>query len=637
VIGHERSGFEVGGRTLSPFVGRDRELATLNDLLATAEDGRGQVVGILGDPGVGKSRLLHEFRQGLERGRAAYIEGRCLSYGNTIPYLPIIDIVRNSFGVLDTDAPDVITQKVYAIVETLGVEREVTAPYLLHLLGCRSGVEAVQGLSPQAVKVRTMEALRQTAIAASRERPIIFAIEDLQWIDQTGEDALASLADSLAGCPIMLIATYRPGYRPKWLERSYATQIGLNRLTRAHSLAVLHSVIPEDELPPHLAKVILSHAEGVPFFLEELARAVTDHPDLRSDVMVPHTIQGVLVARIDRLPDEERLLLQTASVVGREVAVLVLKTVADLPEEVLRPRLSRLEASEFLHQTRVTPTEEYAFTHALTHEAAYQSVLEDRRRPLHAKVAEALETLSPDVRERRPELLAWHYSHAKLREPAIACWQLAGQSAIQRSASAEAIAHLGKGLDLLNELPDTPTRVPHELALRIALGQAQVMSAGYGSPELEPTLARARELCQQMGSRRISSPCSSACGASTSPAATSPRRRSWRTSCSPPPSDRLTRGSPPRLMSRAACPSSTRASWKRRGGTSSGRSSATVPSTRRLRPWRTGKTSEWLRFASWLGRSPCKAIVIRPLRRPCEDSRRRGPPPTRSLWRWPSI
>ena len=499
VVGHERSGFEVGGRTLSRFVGRERELATLNDLLARAEDGRGQVVGILGEPGVGKSRLLHEFRQGLERGRAAYIEGRCLSYGNTIPYLPIIDIVRNSFGVLDTDPPEVITQKVHAIVEVLGVERESTAPYLLHLLGCRSGVEAVVGLSPQAVKVRTMEALRQTAIAASRERPLIFAIEDLHWIDQTGEDALASLADSLAGCPIMLVATYRPGYRPTWLERSYATQIGLNRLTRAHSLAVLHSVIPEEELPPHLAQVILSHAEGVPFFLEELARAVTEHADLRSDVMVPHTIQGVLVARIDRLPDEERLLLQTASVVGREVAVPVLKAVADLPEEVLRPRLSRLEAAEFLHQTRVTPTEEYAFTHALTHETAYQSVLEDRRRPLHARVAEALETLSPDVRERRPELLAWHYSHALLREPAIACWQLAGQSAIQRSASAEAIAHLGKGLDLLNDLPDTPARVPQELTLRIALGQAQVMSAGYGAPELEPTLARARELCQQMG------------------------------------------------------------------------------------------------------------------------------------------
>jgi len=499
VIGHERSGFEVGGRTLSRFVGRERDLATLHDLLARAEEGHGQVVGILGEPGVGKSRLLHEFQQGLEPGRATYIEGRCLSYGSTIPYLPIIDIVRNSFGVLDTDDPDVITQKVHAGLEALGMEPESTAPYLLHLLGSKTGVEAVMGLSPQAVKVRTMEALRQTAIAGSRGRPIIFAVEDLHWIDQTGEDALASLAESLAGCPIMLIATYRPGYRPVWLERSYATQIGLNRLTRAHSLAVLHSVIPEQELPPHLAHVILSHAEGVPFFLEELARAVTDHPDLRSDVMVPHTIQGVLVARIDRLPEEERHLLQLSSVIGKEVSVSVLEAVADLPEEVLRRCLARLEATEFLHQTRVAPAEEYAFTHALTHEVAYQSVLEARRPPLHARVAEAIETLSPDIRERRPELLAWHYSKAELREPAIACWQLAGQCAIQRSASAEAIAHLRKGLELLDELPDTPERARQELMLRIALGQAQVMSAGYGAPELEPTLARARQLCQQMG------------------------------------------------------------------------------------------------------------------------------------------
>ncbi len=498
LIGHERTGFEVGGRTLSRFVGRERELATLHDLLARAEDGHGQVVGILGEPGVGKSRLLHEFQQGLERGRAAYIEGRCLSYGNTIPYLPIIDIIRNSFGVLDTDAAEVIAQKVHAGLTALGMEPESAAPYLLHLLGCKCGVEAVVGLSPQAVKSRTMEALRQTAIAGSRERPIIFAVEDLQWIDQTGEDALASLAESLAGCPIMLVATYRPGYRPAWLERSYATQIGLNPLTHVHSLAVLHSVVTEQELTPHLAQVILSRAEGVPFFLEELARAVTDHPDLRSDVMVPDTIQGVLVARIDRLPEEERHLLQTSSVIGKEVTVPVLKAVADLPEEVLRRCLAGLEAAEFLHQTRVAPTEEYAFTHALTHEAAYQSVLEARRRRLHARVAEAIEALSPDIRERRPELLARHYSHAELRGPAIACWQLAGQCALQRSASAEAIAHLGKGLDLLDEMPDTPDRASQELMLRIALGQAQVMSAGYGARELEPTLDRARELCQQM-------------------------------------------------------------------------------------------------------------------------------------------
>ena len=202
---------------------------------------------------------------------------------------------------------------------------------------------------------------------------------------------------------------------------------------------------------------------------------------------------------IDRLPEEERNLLQTSSVICKEVTIPILRAVADLPEEALRRCLARLETAEFLHRTRVAPTEEYAFTHALTHDVAYQSVLEARRRPLHARVAEAIETLSPDIRERRPELLAWHYSHAELRGPAIACWQLAGQCAIQRSASAEAIAHLGKGLDLLDGLPDTPERVPLELMLQIALGQAQVMSAGYGAPELEPTLARARELCEQMG------------------------------------------------------------------------------------------------------------------------------------------
>jgi hypothetical protein len=312
VVGHERSGFEVGGVTRSRFVGRARDLAVLHEYLRRAEGGRGQVVGLLGEPGVGKSRLLHEFRESLDPDRVGYIEGRCLSYGTTIPYLPIIDIVRESFGVLEGDAADVAAGKVHAGLQSLGMDPAASAPYLLHLLGSKEGVEAVVGLSPDAVKARTMEVLRQLGVAGSRQRPLVLAVEDVQWIDQTSEEALVSLAESLASYPLMLITTYRPGYRPPWLGRSYASQIGLDPLTAADSLAVVHSVVPEQELAPELARMIVAHAEGVPFFLEELARAVAEHPDLRSDVMVPDTIQGVLEARLSRLPAGEKRLLQVA-------------------------------------------------------------------------------------------------------------------------------------------------------------------------------------------------------------------------------------------------------------------------------------------------------------------------------------
>jgi tetratricopeptide (TPR) repeat protein len=489
----------VGGVALSRFVGRARDLAMLHEYLSRIEGGRGQVVGILGEPGVGKSRLLHEFRESLERGRVGYIEGRCLSYGSTIPYLPIIDIVRGSFSVLETDAADVVAAKLDAGLRALAMDPAASAPYLLHLLGSKVGVEAVVGLDPDAVKARTMDVLRQMGIAGSRQRPFILAVEDAQWIDPTSEEALVSLAESLAGCPLMLITTYRPGYRPPWLGRSYASQMGLDPLTPPDSLAVVHSVIPEQQLAPELAQMIVAHGEGVPFFLEELARAVAEHPDLRSDVMVPDTIQGVLEARLDRLPDAEKLLLQVASVIGKDVPVPLLQAVAAVPEADLRSSLARLQATEFVYLRRVSPAEEYTFKHALTHDAAYRSMLAEPRRGLHARAAAAIEGLYPDTRERQPELLARHYTNADLRPQAISCWQLAGQRAIRRSACAEAIAHLQAGLELLATLADTPARGPQELMLRLALGQAQVMAGGYGAPDVGRTLERAHELSQQVG------------------------------------------------------------------------------------------------------------------------------------------
>ena len=309
VVGHERSGFEVGGVARSRFVGRARDLAVLHEYLRRAEEGRGQVVGVLGEPGVGKSRLLHEFRESLDPDRVGYIEGRCLSYGTTIPYLPIIDIVRDSFRVLEGDAADVAAGKVHAGLQALGMDPAASAPYLLHLLGSKEGVEAVVGLIPDAVKARTMEVLRQLGMSGSRRRPPF-------WPSRTSSGSI------------------RPRRR-RWSARGEPRQLcgdADHHVPPGLPAAMAWTVLCEPDRPrpadgggqplggpfrrvrgragAGVGADLVAHAEGVPFFLEELARAVAEIPHLRSDIMVPDTIQGVLEARLNRLPAGEKRLLQ---------------------------------------------------------------------------------------------------------------------------------------------------------------------------------------------------------------------------------------------------------------------------------------------------------------------------------------
>jgi transcriptional regulator with AAA-type ATPase domain/tetratricopeptide (TPR) repeat protein len=495
LVGHERSGFEVGGIALSRFVGRQHELAMLREILTRVEEGRGQVVGVLGEPGVGKSRLLHEFRQSLEPGRVRYLEGCCLSYGSKIPYLPIIDIVRRSLGVLETDPPDVTTAKVQTGLQALGLDPAASAPYLLHLLGSTEGMEAVVGLGPEAIKAtkaRAMDALRAMVIAASLQHPIIFAVEDLQWIDQPSEDALTSLAESLAGYPIMFITTYRPGYRPTWLGRFNASQIGLDRLTAADSLEVVHSVVPEQDLAPGLAQMIVARAEGIPFFLEELARAVTDHPELRSDVMVPDTIQGVLEARLGRLPDAEKELLQVASVIGKDVPVSLLQAVAGGPEAGLQRSLSRLQSTEFIYLRKMSPTEEYTFKHALTHDVIYASLEAPRRQALHGMVGRCIEELFPEQLEEQAVLLAYHYSRSDHPDHAIKYALLAGDRAARVFANTEAATYYDQALTLNRARTTSPER--QRVEIDASIKRANVSTTREAQAQDRDNLERARML-----------------------------------------------------------------------------------------------------------------------------------------------
>jgi predicted ATPase len=484
-------------RTLSQFVGREPELATLEALFAQVEAGSGQAVGIVAEAGGGKSRLLYEFRQRLQDKRVTYLEGRCLSYGSTMPYHPLIDVLRHNCGISETESPEAISEKVHVALQEVGMDSEASAPYLLQLLGVKEGAASIAVLTPEAIRTRTFETLTQMSLQGSQQRPLIVEIEDVHWVDKTSEAYLASLVESLPGASLLLLTSYRPGYRPPWIDKSYATQLSLRSLTSQESVTVVHSTSYHTALPAHLEQCIIAKAEGNPFFLEELTRAVIEHEDVQAEITVPDTIQGVLSARLDRLPEAHKRLLQTASVLGREFAPWLLQALWEEPTP-LEALLLDLKRLEFLYERARGEEPVYIFKHALTQDVTYDSLLTTRRQALHAAAGRALERLYPDWLMERSEELAHHYTKAGIAERAVHYWHYAGQKAIERSAYVEAIAHLRQGLALLQTLPETLERVQRDVDMHIALGAALAATKGYTASEAEQSYARARQLCQHL-------------------------------------------------------------------------------------------------------------------------------------------
>jgi class 3 adenylate cyclase/tetratricopeptide (TPR) repeat protein len=482
-----RSSLEaVGERPFSRFVGRERELAALDDLLKQAEAGQGQVVGIVGEPGVGKSRLLYEFQRRLAGKRLTYLEARCLSYGSTIPYLPVLDHLRSSCGIADLDPSEVVAEKIRLGLQEVGTDAQAVA-CLLHLLGVKVDPDPLAVLTPEAIKARTFEFLRQMALHGSRQRPLIFVVEDLHWIDKTSEEYFTSFVESLAGAPILLVTTYRPGYRPPWIEKSYATQLALRPLSNRESLAVIQSVVARNPISDHVAQRILDKAEGNPFFLEELARAVSEH----GDIAIPETVEAVLMARIDRLPNESKRLLQTAAVLGREVSRGLLEAVWE-GSTGLEPHLSELKRLEFLYEATGTPETTYVFKHALTQEVAYEALLTPQRQALHAAAGRALEALYADWMEETYDRLAYHYARTEEIDKAIEYLTRFARRAAQGHSHAEAAAALREALARAERLP---AERRDRLVLELALRQVQSLNfLGRNQESLELLLAQGERL-----------------------------------------------------------------------------------------------------------------------------------------------
>jgi class 3 adenylate cyclase/predicted ATPase len=507
-----RTRFDVSAeRGLTPFVGRERELELLIDGFQRAKEGRGQAFSIVSEAGVGKSRLLYEFRKAVTNEDVTFLEGKCLSYSRGVAYHLHIDTLKASFDISEGDGDSQIRVKVGKGIKILGLDEASTLPYFLELLSVKeSGIDKIP-LSPEARRDRIMEAMKRITLKGSEIRPLILAYEDLHWADKSSEDVLKYLLESIAGARILMIFTYRPEFVHTWGGKSYHSQVNLNRLSNRESLAMVAYLLGTQEIDKELEELILEKTEGVPFFIEEFIKSLRDLKIMKrkdnkyylakdiKDLFIPSAIQDMIMARVDSLPEVVKVVLQTGSVVGREFSHNLIELVLALSERELLSHLSVLKDSELLYERGIYPQSTYIFKHSLIQDATYQSLLKSTRQKYHRKIAQVLEKYFADTMETQLELLAHHYTEAGLNEQAVGYWLQAGKRAAQRSANAEAINHLARGLDVLMTLPDTLERARQELDLETTLGPVLMAVKGFASPDTERAYARARELCQQLG------------------------------------------------------------------------------------------------------------------------------------------
>jgi predicted ATPase len=442
-----------GERRRSRLVGRTRELALLDELLAQVEAGHGHVVGLVAEAGGGKSRLLDEFQERVATKQITYVEGRCLSYGRTMPYHLLIDLLRQQCGLTEMDSPPAIRAKVQHSLRDVDLDPEEHAPYVLWLLGIEDGTASLAGVTPEALQQCTFTTLRLMSLHGSHHQPLLLALEDLHWIDRTSEVYFASFVESIVGAPILLLTTYRPGYRPPWMDKSYVTQLALRNLAPSEALTLVRSISPHRELPDPMAQVIVEKGGGNPFFLEELTQAILDHAEFQIAGTVPETIQGVLMARIDRLPEAPKRLLQTAAVLGREFSPLLLAALWEEPEP-LDPLLQELTHLELLDKRTGGEGEVYVFKHVLTQEVAYDSLLTTRRRALHAVAGHVLEAQYAARLEEVYDRLAYHYARSEEIAKAVAFLHRVAERAARGYAHTEAVAALQEALELATQLPE---------------------------------------------------------------------------------------------------------------------------------------------------------------------------------------
>jgi len=492
-----RTRFDVSAeRGLTPFLGRARELELLIDGLDRAKSGRGQAFSIMGEAGVGKSRLLYEFRKAIANEDITFIEGRCLSYSTNVAYHPIIDLLKATYEIHEGDGDDRIKERVKRGLKEQEVDEASTLPFVLEMLSVKdSGIDALS-LSPEARKDKTLEALKKIVLKASEIRPLAMAVEDLHWVDKSSEEAFKDMLDVISGAQLLLILTYRPEFVHTWGGKSYHSQVNLMRLSNRETLAMASHILGTEVMGEDLEELILNKTEGIPFFVEEFMKSLKDLGMIEwrdsgyylakdiQEVAIPSTIQEVIMARVDSLPDGAKSVLQTGSAIGREFSCELIKRVTGISTPEMTPHLSVLRDSELLYERGIFPKSTYIFRHSLTQEVAYDSLLMKRKQEIHERIGQAIEELYPDRLEEFYEMLAHHYLKSDNTEKAYQYMKLSGDKATQNYSNWEAFRFYKEAVNLLITMPDTDDNKRRGVELRLLMA-IPMMTLGYPEDSLK--------------------------------------------------------------------------------------------------------------------------------------------------------
>src|SRR5215510_6184512 len=497
-------------RGLTRFVGRDSELEQLWRVQELAGKGRGQVAALVGEAGVGKSRLVYEFTRSHRMEGWLILEAASVSYGKATSYLPVIALLKSYFKIQDRDDLREVLERVTGKVLALDRALEPTLPALLSLLDVPVEDPPWQTAVPEQRRRQTLDGVKRLLLREAREQPLVVVFEDLHWIDGETQALLDGLVESLGSARLLLLMNYRPEYQHGWAGRTYYSQLRLDALPAEGAAHLLEALLGDD--PGHAPLKQLLIKRGNPFFVEETIRTLVETKALVGQrgayrltqpigaIQVPSTVQAMLATRIDRLPPDEKHLLQVASVVGKDMPLGLLQSVADVPSDALRRCLDHLQAAEFVYELGLSPDPEYSFKHALTHEVAYGSLLQDRRREIHARVVDAIETLHVDRLTEHVERLAHHAYRGALGEKAVHYLRQAGLKATDRSALEDAWAWLEQALDVLEGLPESLTMLEQGCDIRLNLWPVAAQ-LGVGAP-LMLRLREAMALAEKLGDER---------------------------------------------------------------------------------------------------------------------------------------
>ncbi len=494
---------------LTPLVGREQELSLLLARWEQVQEGAGQVVTLNGDGGIGKSRLIHGFKDRLAQTPYLWLETHCSPYHENSAFFPLIELLQQILQFERNDSPIQQLGKIEAMLAQRATlkgqsgDLSIAVPLLANLLSVPlSNDYRAVNLPPHHQKQLALEILLASLLDVAQEQPVLFIIEDLHWVDPSTLEFINLLIDQGTVAPVLVILTYRPAFTPTWAVRSNLTQLTLSRLTKNQVTEMITSVT-DTALPNDLLNTLVEKTDGVPLFVEEMTKMVEgleviEGQDLSASLVIPSTLQDLLMARLDRLTQAKEV-AQLAATLGREFDYTVLQKVSGLDDHRLRQDLAELVEAELLYQRGLPPQASYIFKHALIQEAAYRTLLRSRRQQYHQTIGRVLAEQFPDIAAKQPELLARHFTVAGELEPAATYWQQAGQRAALHSANKEAIEHLTTGLDLLEGLPETTERIQQQLVMQITLGVSYLMTKGYAATEVEQVYAKAWALCQKAG------------------------------------------------------------------------------------------------------------------------------------------